>query len=607
MNRTIGRQDSEMIARLFFRLLPVQVAIIAMGSINSIVDGVVAARFISPSTVGVVGLYYTVLRVLEAAGGILLGGVSVLSGRYLGSGELGKTRGICSLGMAIALMIGTALTLLSFTAPYAIAGLLGANEELTEPLAVYIRGYAIGILPQLLGQQMAANLQLERKEKLSQMGIMVMITANVVLDVVFVAVLKMDVWGLALATSLAYWAYFLVLQQHYFSRDAQLVPKLSLIPPEETLPLLKIGFPNALLVICLAVRSLVINRVLIAYAGSDGLSALSAFNMVSGLLLSVALGTGSLVRMLSSVFFGEDNREGLLAVIRLSLTRVMAVMAAVGAAVVLLSGALAGVFFTDPASRVFGMARELFFIYGFCVPVTLLCIVYSNYCQATGHRLFVNLISLTDGFLSMVIPALLLAPALGATGVWLAFPAGLLITLSVSALYPIVRLRRLPRSLDEWLLLPEEFGTADGLVLRLHDMRDVTRTAESVQAFCGEHGIVRKTGAHAGLCLEEMAGNIVRHGFHMDKKKHEIEVRVGIRSDGVLLRIKDDCIPFNPKEWYEMTSSASGDPTANVGIRLVYGVAEEVSYQNLLGLNVLTVLLSDASFEPARAEAAAVG
>ena len=31
--------------------------------------------------------------------------------------------------------------------------------------------------------------------------------------------------------------------------------------------------------------------------------------------------------------------------------------------------------------------------------------------------------------------------------------------------------------------LPEEFGTADGLVLRLHDMRDVTRTAESVQAW----------------------------------------------------------------------------------------------------------------------------
>ena len=33
-----------MISRLFFRLLPVQVALVAMGSINAIVDGVVAGR-----------------------------------------------------------------------------------------------------------------------------------------------------------------------------------------------------------------------------------------------------------------------------------------------------------------------------------------------------------------------------------------------------------------------------------------------------------------------------------------------------------------------------------------------------------------------------------
>ena len=46
------------------RLLPVQAAIIAMSSVNTIVDGVVAARFIDASTVGVIGLYYSMLRIL---------------------------------------------------------------------------------------------------------------------------------------------------------------------------------------------------------------------------------------------------------------------------------------------------------------------------------------------------------------------------------------------------------------------------------------------------------------------------------------------------------------------------------------------------------------
>ena len=79
MRNGTAEPDHTIISHLFFRLLPVQVAIVAMGSINSIVDGIVAARFIDATTVGVVGLYFTVLRFLEAAGSVLLGGVSVLA------------------------------------------------------------------------------------------------------------------------------------------------------------------------------------------------------------------------------------------------------------------------------------------------------------------------------------------------------------------------------------------------------------------------------------------------------------------------------------------------------------------------------------------------
>ena len=63
------------------------------------------------------------------------------------------------------------------------------------------------------------------------------------------------------------------------------------------------------------------------------------------------------------------------------------------------------------------------------------------------------------------------------------------------------------------------------------------------------------------------------------------------RASGVVLRIKDDCIPFDPNEWYSMTSMSKDDPFRNVGIRLVYAIAREVEYQNLLGLNVLTIQL----------------
>ena len=375
------REEDAMLARLFFRLLPVQAAIVAMGSINSIVDGVVAGRFIAPSTVGVVGLYYTMLRILEAVGAVLLGGVSVLSGRYLGSGKIDRTRGICSLGMALAILIGALLTAASFAFPGTIADLLGANAELREPLKTYILGYAFGLIPQLLGQQIAADIQLERQEGLGNAAVAAMIVTNVLLDFLFVAVQDKGVWGLALATSLANWVYFLIVAQYYFRPKAQLKPSVKLIAWNETAEMLKIGFPNALLVFCLAARSLVINRLLLVHAGGDGLSALSAFNMICGLILSVALGSGALVRILTSVFLGENNREGILTLFRLIFSAVLGLMAVIAVIVILLSPVLAAMFFPDTATEAYRLTKQLFFIYGFAIPLTLVCLSYSSYCQ----------------------------------------------------------------------------------------------------------------------------------------------------------------------------------------------------------------------------------
>ena len=590
--KTNGKRiDHAMISRLFFRLLPVQIAVVAMGSINSIVDGIVAARCIDATTVGVVGLYYTMVRILEAVGAVLLSGASVLSGRYLGSGRIDKTRGICSLGLTAALLIGGFLTVASFLAPRTIALWLGANESLQEALATYIRGYAVGIVPQLLAQQLASFLQLERQDSRGQAGIIGMITTNVVMDLLFVASLGMGIWGLALATSLANWVYFLILAPYYFTAKAQLKPGIRLASWPELPALLRIGFPNALLVACLAARSLIINRILLVYAGQNGLSALSAFNMISGLILSTALGAGTVVRMLSSVFVGEENREGLLGLMKVVCTRAFLLILGVTALVILLSPTMAGLFFPDRATEVFRLTRSLFILYAGCIPVILIVSAYSGYCQATEHRLFVNLFSLTDGFFSMVIPSLLLAPRLGALGVWLAFPIGLGITAGICVLYVIVRLKRWPRCMDDWLLLPDGFGDVERLILELRSLSEVTETARQVQRFCEERGIARDKSAYAGLCLEEMAGNIVRHGFEADRRPHVMELRVVIRQDDAILRIKDDCRPFDPKEWYEMT--APDDPAANIGIRLVFRLADEVTYQNLLGLNVLTIRLSN--------------
>lgn len=587
------RRDDEILSELFFRLLPVQVGLVAMESVNAIIDGVVASHFIDPATVGVIGLYYTVLRILESIGGLLLSGSAVLCGRYLGAGKLERTRGVCSLSITAAFLVGALLAILSFAAPRRVAILLGADVNLTGALSSYVKGYGVGILPQLMGQQFAACLQLERQDRRGRLGILVMILCNAGLDLLFVIVWKMGTFGLALATSVSNWAYFIVTAGYYLTSRAQLKPDLRLIDWRELPQIAKIGFPAAMLVGCLAARSLALNRLLLTYAGTDGLSALAAFNMVCSLILAVAIGTGATVRMLSSVLIGEENREGLKSLMRIVFTQLMPFVLLLTLAVVLLAPVLAGIFFSDSASNVFRLTRQLIVIYGCFIPLMLTCIVYSSYAQAAGHHLYVNLVSLSDGFFGVVIPAALLAPVFGAFGVWAAFAVSILITASITLLHILIRLTKWPGSADEWLLLEPEFGSSDHMVMTLHNMDDIIQSSGQVEEYCISHGLPMKISMHAGLCIEEMGGNIVQHGFQADRKTHSIEVRIMLRGSVVFLTIKDDCIPFNPKEWYEITRSDSDDPLANIGIRMVLGLAEEVEYQNLLGLNVLKIRLTD--------------
>ena len=55
------------------------------------------------------------------------------------------------------------------------------------------------------------------------------------------------------------------------------------------------------------------------------------------------------------------------------------------------------------------------------------------------------------------------------------------------------------------------------------------------------------------------------------------------------MSLRDNCVPFNPQEYYEMINPE--DKAKNIGMRLVTSLASDVSYQNKMGLNVLSATL----------------
>ena len=123
--------------------------------------------------------------------------------------------------------------------------------------------------------------------------------------------------------------------------------------------------------------------------------------------------------------------------------------------------------------------------------------------------------------------------------------------------------------------------------ITVRTMDEVVSVSRQVQSFCQEKGIDDRRSYFAALMVEEMAGNIVSHGFRKDHKRHSADLRIAYKNQGLILRIKDDCIPFDPSERRKIMDP--DDITKNIGIRMVLSLASDVSYQNIMSLNALSI------------------
>ena len=582
---------NQVLEKLFFKLLPVQILIFAMNSINSIVDGTIAGRYIDGKTVGVIGLFFAVVGIVSAISSVILGGGTVLSGRYIGAGNLEKTRGVFSLCLTLAFVIGSLISIICFVFPGEVAVFCGADESLKASVMQYSRGYSFGIIPMFLSQQLASYLQLETQSRRNYIGVGAMIFFNITLDILFVTVLRLDVLGLAYATSACNWIYFLVLVPYFISGKAQMKFSISNILWEKTFDLIKIGSPGALLQFCLAMRDLTLNRVILRYGGEVGLSSRASMGMVGGFFVALGVGGGTVIRMLASVYVGEEDKDSIKSLIKLALTKMMAMMCALMVFMLLIAGPMATIFFPDKASEVYVLTKQQFMIYALALPLILVVQIQTNYLQATGNNIAVHISSIVDGYFSVVIPSLLLAPVMGALGVWWATPIGIVITALVYPIYACFYWKHIPRNVDEWLLFKDGFGVKDEdrLCINVNSMSDVIGSSEKIQKFVTDKGYAKRTAYFSSLAMEEMSGNIVNHGFNADNKNHNMDVRVVSKKDGIMLRIKDDCKPFDPVGMNKLLNPE--DPSKNIGIRMVSKISDEFSYQNMLGLNVLTITI----------------
>ena len=584
------KANAKMLTGLMFRLLPIQIVLAAVGSINGFVSSFFASNYVGVEAMSAVGIYAPINMLINSISMILVGGSVILCGKYMGKNETQKMQNVFTLNLVCSLLV-SALLILSFLLLgfFDLTGFLTKDAAVRPLLNRYFLGQAIGVVPLMLGSAFASFLSLENKGRLTMIASLAYIVANVLLNFLFVQLLQMEAFGLALASSLGMWLFLAVQAQYFFSGRSQLRVDLRRLSWGESGEILRIGLPGAASNVYQTARGLIVNRLLEAFVGSVAISAFAASDSILRFFWALPIGMLAVSRMMISVSVGEEDRQTLTDVMRVMFRRFLPLMAGVSALIILCAVPFTRVFYRDPTEPVYMMTVWGFRILPLCMPLSIICMHFTCYGQTSGKTGLVHLLALLDGVVCVAGFTALLIRSLGVNSAYVANILNGAVTTLVIVGYVCLKKKHLPRNMEELMVIPDDFGVPESerMDLSVRSMADVVSVSERVQSFCLDRGIDTRRAALAGLAMEEMAGNIVDHGFTKDKKSHSVDVRVVHKEGAVILRIKDDCVPFDPGERAKL--SDPDDPTKNIGIRMVFGIAQDVQYQNILGLNVLMI------------------
>ncbi|MBR5755068.1 MAG: ATP-binding protein [Erysipelotrichaceae bacterium] len=582
--------NTKMLTKLMFSLLPVQILLAAVDSLDCFVSSYFASNFVGVTAMSAVGLYSPINLFVGALSLILAGGTSIICGKYLGRNEHEKLQNVFSLNLMVTFTVSAVLTIVFIVlGSFDLTGFLTSDMTVRPIFNSYLIGLGIGLLPNILTNQLPVFLSIENMNRRTLASSIIYVVSTVILNFLFVQVMHLEAFGLALASSVGNWIFFAVQIQYFLSGRSDLKVRLKKPDMSDAKEIVTTGLPGAASNVYQTLRGLIVNRLIEVFVGSIGISAFATADNLLRIFWAIPSGMLTVSRLLISVSIGEEDRQTLTDVMRVMFRRFVPLMGAVSAMIILFSRQLTMLFYQNTSDPVFMMTVWGLRILPLCMPLSIICMHFVCYAQASGKQFLIHILSLLDGVVCVAGFTAILISSLGIKSVYVANVLNGIVTTITIILYAWNRNRSFPRKMDELMVIPDDFGFAEDerLDLSVSSIEEVVRISQTVQDFCLKKGIDERRSYLAGLSLEEMAGNVVEHGFTKDRKKHSVDVRVVHKDKDVILRIKDDCVPFDPNERRQMLDK--DDPTKNVGIRMIYKIAQDVQYQNMLGLNVLTI------------------
>ena len=304
--------------RLLRFVMP-SIVMMVFTSIYGVVDGFFVSNFTGKTAFASINLIMPFIMVLGGMGFMIGTGGTALVSKVLGEGDPERANRYFSMMILFTLGLGAVLSAIGVIFMPQVAELLGATEEMLASCVLYgriVTGFTVAFMLQNVFQSFLIAAE---KPKL---GLIVTVAAgvtNMVLDAVFVGVLRWGVAGAAIATGLSQCVGG-VLPLVYFLRpnSSRLRLRGTRLEVRAILQACGNGSSELMSNISSSLVSVLYNFQLLRYIGEDGVSAYGVLMYVQFVFVAIDIGYAIGCAPIISFHYGAGNHAELKNMLRKS-------------------------------------------------------------------------------------------------------------------------------------------------------------------------------------------------------------------------------------------------------------------------------------------------
>ena len=358
------------------------------------VDAVILGRFVGKTALAAVGGSDIVLINLIVGFFVALAsGASVVISQHAGAGEDELVSQSMHTALALSIVIGAVMTVAGVLVAPLFLGALDTPEDTMRYSVDYLRWYFAGMIPSMIYNMGSGILRAVGDSKRPLYFLIVCVAVNTVLDLLFVAVFRMEVAGAAIATSLAQ-LVCAALVLWTLARQ-QGACRFSFRKLRFTHGLLGrmvyIGLPTGLQSMMYSVTNLFVQKA-INMLGTDTVAAWSAFWKLDGIFWPISGAVGITVMTFVGQNYGARNRGRIFQCIHAGLILHLLFSLLLSCGMYFTRGFTIALFNDDPGVIAQGM--QIVAYLAFCYPLFTCTEVFSSAMRGVGDAVRPTLLTL---------------------------------------------------------------------------------------------------------------------------------------------------------------------------------------------------------------------